>query len=205
MILFVDNYDSFTYNLLHAIAPFADIARDVRVARNDTITAAEIAQIDPEILIISPGPGSPAKAGVSVAAIAASIGVRPVLGVCLGHQSLACALGGRVARAKRLVHGKSEAILHNGAGLFVNLTMPFTAARYHSLVIDAETLPAELEVTARSRDGEIMAVAHRTAPAFGVQFHPESFLTPDGAALLRNFFHLAREFNKNRGRAAVGP
>ncbi|MBI3819997.1 MAG: aminodeoxychorismate/anthranilate synthase component II [Planctomycetes bacterium] len=190
MLLLIDNYDSFTFNLLHAVAAFES---DVRVVRNDRISVDDIERMAPEILVISPGPGSPASAGVSVDAIRASLGRRPVLGVCLGHQSLGVALGARVRRAHELVHGKARALAHNGAGIFTNLPSPIDVARYHSLVLDPPSLPPELETLAWSQDGEIMALSHRKHCAFGVQFHPESFLTKNGRELLANFFELARK------------
>jgi anthranilate synthase/aminodeoxychorismate synthase-like glutamine amidotransferase len=189
LLLLVDNYDSFTFNLRHALEALGE---EVEVARNDALDPAAIDAKNPEILVISPGPGSPAEAGVSVAAIAGSLGRRPILGVCLGHQALAAALGGRVRRARELVHGKARAIRHDGRGLFVGIPDPALVARYHSLVVDEEALPRDLAVTARSEDGEIMALAHRRLPVAGVQFHPESFLTAEGPRLLTNFLRAAR-------------
>jgi anthranilate synthase/aminodeoxychorismate synthase-like glutamine amidotransferase len=189
LLLLVDNYDSFTFNLRHA---FEALGEEVEVARNDALDAAAIEAKNPEILVISPGPGSPREAGVSVEAISASLGRRPILGVCLGHQSLAVALGGSVRRARELVHGKARGVRHGGRGLFVGIPDPALVARYHSLAVDEATLPPALEVTARAADGEIMAIAHRELPAAGVQFHPESFLTPEGPRLLANFLRLAR-------------
>jgi anthranilate synthase/aminodeoxychorismate synthase-like glutamine amidotransferase len=189
VLLLIDNYDSFTFNLLHSLE---SLGESVRVVRNDAISPAEIERNDPEILVISPGPGDPAGAGVSVEAIAASRGRRPILGVCLGHQAIAVAFGGRVGRAPAPIHGKAHAIHHNSRGVFEGIASPMAAARYHSLVIDEATLPPELEVIARGPAGEIMAVAHRALPIVGVQFHPESFLTPEGNRLLRNFLRLAR-------------
>jgi anthranilate synthase/aminodeoxychorismate synthase-like glutamine amidotransferase len=189
LILLIDNYDSFTFNLLHALQ---QLGEGVRVARNDALPVEDIETINPEILVLSPGPGTPDRAGISVPAIRASLGRRPILGVCLGHQALGVALGGRVTRARQLVHGKTRPIHHDGSGLFFNLPSPLTVARYHSLVLDETTLPPDLEVAARSADGDIMAIRHRNACAHGVQFHPESFLTVDGPSILRNFLNLAR-------------
>lgn len=189
MLLLLDNYDSFTFNLRHALEALGE---RVAVVRNDAIDAAGIESLAPEMLVISPGPGAPLEAGASVPAIRASLGRRPILGVCLGHQSLAVALGGRVRRARELVHGKSRGVRHGGSGLFEGIGDPMLVARYHSLVVDEATLPRELAVTARSEGGEIQAMAHRIHPAAGVQFHPESFLTPEGSRLLANFLRLAR-------------
>lgn len=189
LLLLIDNYDSFTYNLLHALHAFE---REIVVFRNDTITPEEIERRDPEVLVVSPGPGTPERSGVSVEAIRASLGRRPILGVCLGHQALGVAVGGKLRRAKTLVHGKARPIEHRGDGIFVNLQNPLSVARYHSLVLDEASVPAELLITARSDDGDIMAVSHARHCAVGLQFHPESFLTLDGRAILANFFDIAR-------------
>ena len=190
MILLIDNYDSFTWNLVQRIG---EIAPDVplEVHRNDCITGDEIAAKAPTHLVISPGPCTPNEAGISCDAVRRFAGRMPILGVCLGHQSIGQVFGGAIVRAKRLMHGKVDAIAHSGKGLFAGLMSPIEATRYHSLVIDPPTLPRDFEVDAWSTapDGsqEIMAIRHQTLPVFGVQFHPESFLTPVGYDLLRTF------------------
>ena len=185
MIFIVDNYDSFTYNLVQAVGK---IDPDVVVARNDRFDPKEVAARRPDAILISPGPGRPENAGRSIAMIAeAEARAIPLLGVCLGHQAIAHHHGGIVERAPEPRHGKSSRVAHHGAGLFAGLPNPFDAARYHSLVVREEGLPAELTVTARSEDGVVMALSHRSLPVFGVQFHPESVLTPDGEKLLANF------------------
>lgn len=185
MLLLLDNRDSFTFNLAQY---FAALGEDVRVVPSGAITVDEIAALRPERLVISPGPGAPAGAGVSLAAIAAFSGRLPLLGVCLGHQAIAQAFGASVVRGARPVHGKPSTLEHEGAGLFAGLPQGLVVGRYHSLVIDEYTLPAALRVTARARDDRsIQAIAHTTHPTFGVQFHPESILTEGGMALLRNF------------------
>jgi anthranilate synthase component 2 len=195
MLLLIDNYDSFTWNLVQR---FGEIAPDlpVEVHRNDAITGAEIADKAPSHLVISPGPCTPDEAGISCDVIRRFAGRMPILGVCLGHQSIGQVFGGTIVRAKRLMHGKVDQIAHSGQGLFAGLAAnPVEATRYHSLVIDPPTLPKEFEVDAWSTapDGsrEIMAIRHRTLPVFGVQFHPESFLTPSGYDLLRAFLACA--------------
>jgi anthranilate synthase component 2 len=190
MILLIDNYDSFTWNLVQRIG---EIAPDVplEVHRNDRLTGDEIAAKAPSHLVISPGPCTPNEAGISCDAVRRFAGRMPILGVCLGHQSIGQVFGGAIVRAKRLMHGKVDAIAHSGKGLFAGLASPIEATRYHSLVIDPPTLPRDFEIDAWSTapDGsqEIMAIRHRTLPVFGVQFHPESFLTPSGYDLLRAF------------------
>jgi anthranilate synthase/aminodeoxychorismate synthase-like glutamine amidotransferase len=184
MILLIDNYDSFTYNLYQYLG---ELGAAVTVTRNDAITASAITATPPAGLIISPGPGTPDQAGVSLAAIAALAGRRPVLGVCLGHQCIGQLFGGRIVRAPELVHGKTSAIYHDGRGLFAGLPNPFQATRYHSLVIDRATCPADLEICAWTADGLIMGVRHRHLPIAGVQFHPESIATERGKQLLANF------------------
>ena len=189
MLLMIDNYDSFTYNLVQY---FGELGADVRVVRNDEIDVEGIAGLQPEQLVLSPGPCSPAEAGICVPAIRHFAGRLPILGVCLGHQAIGAAFGGRVVRATQPMHGKASAIEHDGRGVFHGLPPRFQVIRYHSLVIERETLPADLEVTASSDDGEIMGVRHRgfaggTTPIEGVQFHPESILGEHGHALLRNF------------------
>jgi anthranilate synthase/aminodeoxychorismate synthase-like glutamine amidotransferase len=184
MILMIDNYDSFTWNLVQYLGELGAV---VRVVRNDEINAADIAALGPDAIVISPGPCTPSEAGVSLAAIRAFAGKLPILGVCLGHQAIGQAFGAEVVHAGRVVHGKTSAIRHTGLGVFRGLPSPFLATRYHSLAIRRATLPACLEVTAESEDGEIMGVRHRELALEGVQFHPESFLTEHGHALLKNF------------------
>jgi anthranilate synthase component 2/para-aminobenzoate synthetase component 2 len=183
-LLLVDNYDSFTYNLVQA---FLVLGAEVLVHRNDAITVAEAGALEPTHLCISPGPGTPREAGVSIEMIKAFAGRVPVLGVCLGHQSIVEAFGGDVVRAGRLMHGKVSMVEHDGRGIFAGVPRPFEAGRYHSLIAKPETLPAVLEVSARTAEGEIMGVRHRELAVDGVQFHPESILTPDGPTLMRNF------------------
>jgi anthranilate synthase component 2 len=180
----IDNYDSFTYNLVQY---FAELGADVVVRRNDEVTIEQIAEMNPQYLVISPGPCTPNEAGVSVAAIKAFAGKIPLLGVCLGHQSIGQAFGGKIIHAKTLMHGKTSPIYHHNNSVFTGLPNPFTATRYHSLVIERETLPDCLEVAAWTDDGEIMGVRHKTLAVHGVQFHPESILTEHGHDMLKNF------------------
>lgn len=193
MILIVDNYDSFTYNLVQRLGEI-DPAADIRVERNDQITVDEIIDLKPERVIVSPGPCTPSEAGISVECIERLTGKLPVLGVCLGHQSIGQAFGAKIVRAKNLMHGKTDLIYHDGGRLLEDLDDPFQATRYHSLVIQPDTLPDELVVTAWANepDGrrEIMAIEHREHPLFGVQFHPESFLTHSGSDLLKRFLSI---------------
>jgi anthranilate synthase component 2 len=184
MLLMIDNYDSFTFNLVQY---FAELGEDVRVFRNDEITLDEAAMLAPRAIVISPGPCTPKEAGVSVSLIERFAGAVPILGVCLGHQAIGQAFGGRIVHAQRVMHGKTSPIHHEGGGVFAGLPNPLTATRYHSLVIERESLPACLEVTAWTDDGEIMGVRHRELAVEGVQFHPESILTEAGHDLLRNF------------------
>ena len=184
MLLMIDNYDSFTYNLVQY---FGELGEDVRVFRNDEITVEEIDSLKPDRLVVSPGPCSPAEAGISVAAIQAFAGKIPLLGVCLGHQSIGAAFGGKIMHAKQLMHGKTSPVHHAAAGVFRGLPDPFTATRYHSLAIERASLPACLEVTAWTDDGEIMGVRHKDFQVEGVQFHPESIRTEHGHRLLKNF------------------
>lgn len=185
MILMVDNYDSFTYNLVQYLWELVG-EREVKVVRNDALSVGEILALKPEVIVISPGPGRPETAGVCVELLQKAAEV-PVLGVCLGHQALGVAYGARVVRAPQPVHGKTSAIYHRGAGIFRSLPNPFVATRYHSLVVERESLPPQLEVTAWTEDGLIMGLRHRECPHMGVQFHPESYLTQEGKAMLRNF------------------
>ena len=184
MILMIDNYDSFTWNLVQYLR---ELGAEVKVVRNDEIGTTDIAAIQAEAIVISPGPCTPSEAGVSLAAIRDFAGKIPVLGVCLGHQAIGQAFGGEVVHAKKVVHGKTSTISHTGRGVFRGLPSPFVATRYHSLALRRATLPKCLEVTAESEDGEIMGVRHREFAVEGVQFHPESFLTEHGHALLKNF------------------
>ena len=191
-VLLIDNYDSFTYNLVQYLG---ELGAELRVVRNDAVDADGVAALAPERIVISPGPGTPDDAGVSLSLIR-RLGERtPILGVCLGHQAIGQAFGGTVARAKAQMHGKTSDIRHDGRGVFAGLSNPLTATRYHSLVILPHTVPADLEVTAWAEDGEIMGVRHRRWPVEGVQFHPESILTVEGKRLLGNFL----------GRTAVAP
>jgi para-aminobenzoate synthetase component 2 len=187
MLLMIDNYDSFTYNLVQY---FGELGEDVQVYRNDKITIDEIEALRPQRLVISPGPCTPKEAGVSVDAIRHFAGRLPLLGVCLGHQSLAVAFGGEVIRAERLMHGKTSMIHHDGKTMFRNLPNPFEATRYHSLIVNRPTLPDCFEISAETAEGEIMGMRHRTLGVEGVQFHPESILTTSGKNLLRNFLKM---------------
>lgn len=188
MLLMVDNYDSFTYNLVQELAEIADI--EITVVRNDQATAAELLAMGPDAIVISPGPGTPEEAGVTMELIAAAETV-PLLGICLGHQALAAVAGGRVLRAPAPVHGKTSAIHHSGASVFQGLPSPFEATRYHSLVVERGSVPAALELTAWTEDGLVMGLAHRERPHHGVQFHPESYLCAEGRWLLARFLGLA--------------
>jgi anthranilate synthase/aminodeoxychorismate synthase-like glutamine amidotransferase len=183
-ILIVDNYDSFTYNLVQY---FGELGCEVLVKRNDAITVAEIETLRPERICISPGPGRPEDAGISNEIVRALGSKIPILGVCLGHQCIGAVFGGEIVAAPRLMHGKTSPVRHNNSGIFTELPNPFEATRYHSLIVRRETLPACLEITAETAEGEIMGVQHQEFPIHGVQFHPESILTAEGKALLRNF------------------
>ena len=192
MLLMIDNYDSFTYNVVQY---FGELGADVKVVRNDEITIEEIEKLNPDQLVISPGPCTPNEAGISVAAIKHFAGKLPILGICLGHQSIAAAFGGHIIRAGKVMHGKTSDVHHEDKGVFAHLNKPFTATRYHSLVIEKETLPECLEITSwtNNEDGsmeEIMGVQHKTLPIQGVQFHPESILTEHGHDLLENFLKI---------------
>jgi len=187
MIVLIDNYDSFSYNLVHALG---SLGADVRVFRNDAISVDQVEGMEPEAIVISPGPGTPEKAGISVELIRRLASKIPLLGVCLGHQALAAAYGGIICQAQQIVHGKTSMITHQGTGLYKGLKNPFIAGRYHSLAVSREKLPAELIVEATSDDGEIMGLRHSRYPAYGVQFHPESILTPSGRSLLHNFLKI---------------
>jgi anthranilate synthase component 2 len=187
MLLMLDNYDSFTYNLVQY---FGELGEDVRVFRNDQITLEEIEALKPDHICVSPGPCAPAQAGISIPLIQRFAGRIPILGVCLGHQAIGEAFGGRIVRAKQIMHGKTSLITHTGTDVFAGLASPFTVIRYHSLAIERETLPACLAITSQTADGEIMGVCHKTLPVYGVQFHPESILSEHGHALLQNFLHI---------------
>lgn len=187
MLLMIDNYDSFTYNLVQYLG---ELGEDVRVYRNDKITSQQIEDLRPDRIVISPGPCTPKEAGVSVETICQFAGRMPILGVCLGHQSLGVAFGGEVIRAQRLMHGKTSMISHDGKTIFHGLPNPFEATRYHSLLVNPKNLPDCLEVSAKTAEGEIMGLRHRTLAVEGVQFHPESILTKSGKDLLRNFLKL---------------
>jgi anthranilate synthase component II len=189
MLLMIDNYDSFTYNLVQYLG---ELKQDVKVVRNDKIALPEIDALRPQYIVVSPGPCTPNEAGVSVPVIKELGGKYPVLGVCLGHQSIGAAFGGRIVRAKQLMHGKTSMVQHTNKGVFEGLPSPFEATRYHSLVIERESLPDCLEVTAWTEDGEIMGVRHKRLPVEGVQFHPESILTQHGHDLLANFLRQHR-------------
>jgi len=183
-ILLIDNYDSFTYNVVQALG---SLGAEVVIRRNDAVDPAAAREIAPTHLVVSPGPGRPEKAGMSVAVIESMLQSVPVLGICLGHQALAAALGARVEHAQTLMHGKPSAVYHDDRTLYEGLPNPFQAGRYHSLAVLEETLPEELSISAYTSDGEVMGIRHRTLPVEGVQFHPESVLTPEGLRLLRNF------------------
>ena len=189
MILVLDNYDSFTYNLVQYLG---ELGATMRVARNNKISVEEIERLEPEGIVISPGPGTPDGAGISLALIRSFHQTIPILGVCLGHQAIGQAFGGTVARAQKQMHGKTSTIHHDNRGVFASLPQDFEATRYHSLVVLDQGFPADLEISARAEDGEIMGLRHRRFPVEGVQFHPESILTGQGKALLRNFLGLTR-------------
>ena len=184
MLLMIDNYDSFTFNLVQYLG---ELGEEVLVKRNDEITLADIHQLAPQKIVISPGPCSPSEAGISVATITEFAGKLPILGVCLGHQSIGQAFGGRIVHAQTLMHGKTSQVSHNGVGVFAGLPSPYRATRYHSLVIERASCPDCLDITAWTDDGEIMGVKHKTLAIEGVQFHPESIMTEHGHQLLKNF------------------
>ena len=200
MLLLIDNYDSFTYNLVHYLG---ELGADVRVVRNDALTAAEALAMQPEGIVLSPGPCDPDKAGICLETIRLAAAARlPLMGVCLGHQAIGQAFGGRVVRAPVPMHGKVSQVRHDGRGLMRGLPSPFAATRYHSLIVERESLPAELEVTAELEDGMIMALSHRTLPIHGVQFHPESIASENGHRILGNFLEVARGGRTPAERAA---
>ena len=189
MLLVIDNYDSFTYNLVQYLG---ELGRQVRVVRNDEVSVDDIERMSPERIVISPGPCTPNEAGISLDVIRRLAGKIPILGVCLGHQAIGQAFGGKVIRAKEVVHGRTSRVFHDDKGIFAGLPNPFEATRYHSLIVERSSLPACLEITAKTWDEEIMGLRHKSLPVEGVQFHPESFLTKVGKDLLRNFLRLAR-------------
>ena len=184
MLLMIDNYDSFTYNLVQY---FGELGADVRVYRNDAITIDEVASMKPDQIVVSPGPCTPSEAGISVPVILRFAGEIPILGVCLGHQAIGQAFGGRIVRAQRVMHGKLSPVTHDDRGVFAGVPSPFPVTRYHSLAIERASLPSDLAVTATSDDGEIMGVRHRSLPVEGVQFHPEAILTEHGKRMRGNF------------------
>lgn len=201
MFLVIDNYDSFTYNLVHLIGQL-----DVRleVVRNDKISAEDALALNPEGIILSPGPCTPNEAGICLDLVTRAEGSMPVFGVCLGMQAIGQAYGGSIIRANRLMHGKMSDIVHNGTGMFENVPSPFKATRYHSLVVEDASVPASLQITAKTGDGSLMGLSHRTHPVHGVQFHPESIASEHGDRILRNFIETARRFNKvNRPQVAA--
>ncbi|MGB2692438.1 MAG: aminodeoxychorismate/anthranilate synthase component II [Thermodesulfobacteriota bacterium] len=193
MILMIDNYDSFTYNLVHYLA---ELGEEVVVHRNDKIELEDIGKLNPDMMVVSPGPCTPKEAGISVDAIKEFAGRMPILGVCLGHQSVAYAYGAEIVRADRLLHGKTSEIHHDGKGIYIDIPDPFEATRYHSLLINKNSLPDEFEVTSWTDEGEIMGIRHKEHLIEGVQFHPESILTKHGKDLLRNFITIAKKHNK---------
>lgn len=193
MLLMIDNYDSFTYNLVQY---FGELGANVQVHRNDQITLEQIDQLAPDLICISPGPCSPTEAGVSIDVIKRYAGKVPILGVCLGHQAIGAAFGGRIVRAKEIMHGKTSPVTHQQSDVFAGLPSPFTVIRYHSLAIERASLPNSLIITAETPDGEIMGVRHRELPLYGVQFHPESVLSEQGHALLNNFLTMNHRLEK---------
>ncbi|OGX33862.1 MAG: anthranilate/aminodeoxychorismate synthase component II [Omnitrophica WOR_2 bacterium RIFCSPHIGHO2_02_FULL_52_10] len=188
MILMIDNYDSFTYNLVQY---FGELGADMKIYRNDKITLKQIEALRPEQIVISPGPGRPEDAGISVDLIKAFAGKIPILGVCLGHQCMGYAYGGKIVNAKKLMHGKTSQIRHNNQGIFKGIKNPFEATRYHSLVIERKSMPKCFDVTAQTSDGEVMGISHKDCPMWGVQFHPESILTTEGKNILSNFLRIS--------------
>jgi anthranilate synthase component 2 len=199
MLLLIDNYDSFTYNLYQYLG---ELGQEVRVERNDALGLDSIAEMRPERIVVSPGPCTPNEAGISMEVIRHFAGKIPILGVCLGHQAIGQVFGGEITRLHTPMHGKLSEIRHEGAGVFRGLNGPFKATRYHSLVVDRDSIPADLQVTAEADDGVVMGLSHRNAPLHGVQFHPESILSEHGHRILRNFLDIAGDWNRtHRGRA----
>ncbi len=196
MIILIDNYDSFTYNLVQTLCP---LGAEIEVFRNDVVTVDQVEEMKPDAVIISPGPGAPEQAGISVELIRRVSGRVPLLGVCLGHQAIGVAFGATVSHAGSIMHGKTSPVSHNETGLYKGLKNPFVAGRYHSLAVMRDSLPPELVVEATSDDGEIMGMRHTQHPTYGVQFHPESILTPSGKRLLRNFLELVKNTDDKTG------
>jgi anthranilate synthase component II len=197
MIVLIDNYDSFAFNLVHY---FGELGAEVEVHRNDKVTAGEVLAAEPEAIVLSPGPCTPKEAGICLDLIAAASSRVPILGVCLGHQAIGDAFGGKVVRAPVPVHGKLSEIRHRGAGVFRGINAPFKATRYHSLVVERDSMPGELTVTAETDDGLIMGLAHNRLPVHGVQFHPESIASEHGHLMLKNFLEIAEAWNRSTGR-----
>ncbi len=200
MILFIDNYDSFTYNLVDVIGQQVP---EIAVYRNDALNPKTLRRLSPEAIVISPGPGTPSRAGISSAVIRRWYREIPILGVCLGHQCMAEAFGARIIRAAEPVHGKTSPVFHRGHALFTGVPSPFPAGRYHSLIIDRQTLPPGFDVIAATHEGIIMAIQHREAPLIGVQFHPESVLTPHGPLIIRNWLEIVKRFRHGRTLSAI--
>src|SRR5579862_3915308 len=202
MLVLIDNYDSFAFNLVHYLG---ELGAEVVVHRNDKVTSADIVAADPDAIVLSPGPCTPREAGICLDLIAAAADKIPILGVCLGHQAIGDAFGGRVVRAPTPVHGKLSEIRHSGAGIFRGINAPFKATRYHSLVVERASLPEELTVTADTEDGLIMGLAHKSLPIHGVQFHPESIASEHGHLMLKNFLDIAASWNVSTGRRRAAP
>ena len=193
MVLLIDNYDSFTYNL---VQEFGMLGAEMTVVKNDAVDLVQIAALRPEAIVFSPGPGTPDSAGITLDAIQAFAGKMPLMGVCLGHQSIAQAFGGKIVPAKHLMHGKTSQLTHDGRGLFAGIPQHMEVMRYHSLAVDRATLPSCFEITATAEDGEIMGLRHRTLPIESLQYHPESIGTPNGMGQLQNFLNMIQEFSK---------
>ncbi len=202
MIVLIDNYDSFTFNLVHY---FGELGAEVEVRRNDKVTSGAVIAADPDAIVLSPGPCTPKEAGICLDLIAQAAATIPILGVCLGHQAIGDAFGGKVVRAPTPVHGKLSEIRHQGSGIFRGINGPFKATRYHSLVVDRDTMPRELTVTADTDGGLVMGLAHRTLPTHGVQFHPESIASDHGHLMLKNFLDIAAAWNTSTGRRSASP
>jgi anthranilate synthase component II len=202
MIVLIDNYDSFTFNLVHYLG---DLGAAVRVHRNDKVTVSSVMAADPDAIVLSPGPCTPKEAGICLGLIGEASGSIPILGVCLGHQAIGDAFGGKVVRAPTPVHGKLSTIRHGGAGIFRGINVSFRATRYHSLVVERPSLPDDLTVTADTEDGLIMGLSHRRLPVHGVQFHPESIASEHGHLMLKNFLDIAASWNESTGRRSAGP
>ena len=202
MIVLIDNYDSFTFNLVHYLG---DLGAAVRVHRNDKVTVSSVMAADPDAIVLSPGPCTPKEAGICLGLIGEASGSIPILGVCLGHQAIGDAFGGKVVRAPTPVHGKLSTIRHGGAGIFRGINASFRATRYHSLVVERPSLPDDLTVTADTEDGLIMGLSHRRLPVHGVQFHPESIASEHGHLMLKNFLDIAASWNESTGRRSAGP